>query len=310
MRGNSVPGKKPSKRPHLADMESLSEPAIRRQLLLDAVQHPATLLPLAASIMSAFYLLLVSPVLGGGLWAMILLAIAGIGAAVGFVWRYVLCYTEEYGKRARELMILLDEGRARLEQAEVRQRREALQAGFSGIGSAEGLKALTELANEYEELEPALGHQRDTDPLSMSIVPSLAEETYRQGLSVRSDALELMRASNTPGAERLEREIAELEGEAEALKGDQSQVERLRIREDTLASHRQRLEMLGRLQLRVDQLLYQAYRCEASLHCTRIELAAIRTGSSETSVDSVTETLRRTIRRAKEVQDELRRLGY
>ncbi len=94
------------------------------------------------------------------------------------------------------------------------------------------------------------------------------------------------------------------------MEADESQAERLRIKEDTLASHRQRLGILEQLQLSVDQLLFQAGRCEASLHRTRIELAAIRIGSSETSVDSVTEALRRTIQQAKEVQDELRRLGY
>ncbi len=273
----------------LTAMESLSEPAIRRQLLGDAVQHPAILLPLAAAIMAVLYLYLVSPILGGGLWAMVILAVSGIGTVMGFVWRYVLRYTEEYGKRARVLMDRLEEERARLENAEVAQRREALQAGFSSIRSAEGLKALTELVVEYEELQPTLGRQLDTDPFSLSLVPSLAVETYRQGLSVLSDALELMRAVHTPGRERLERELANMEGDIETLKLDESQAERLRLKEDTLASHRQRLDMLDQLQLRLERFLYQAGRCEASLHRTRIELAAIRTGSSEATIDSVTE---------------------
>ena len=98
--------------------------------------------------------------------------------------------------------------------------------------------------------------------------------------------------------------------EVEALQGDEDQLGRLRLKEDTLASHSQRLAMLEKLQLRVEQLLYQASRCEASLHGTRVELAAIRTGSSEATVDSVTEALRRTIHQVKEVQEELRRLGY
>ena len=119
-----------------------------------------------------------------------------------------------------------------------------------------------------------------------------------------------MRAVHTPGRERLERELANMEGDIETLKLDESQAERLRLKEDTLASHRQRLDMLDQLQLRLERFLYQAGRCEASLHRTRIELAAIRTGSSEATIDSVTEALRRTIHQVKEVQDELRRLGY
>ena len=250
----------------LTAIESLSEPAIRRQLLGDAVQHPATLLPLAAAVLSVLYLALVAPIIGGELWAMVLLVISGIGTAVGFVWRYVLRYTEGYGKRTRELIDLLEQERARLEQAEMGQRRETLRAGFSSIGSTEGLKALTELVNEYEQLHPDLGRQRDTDPLSMPIVHALAGETYRQGLSVLSEALELMRAVQTPGKERLERELAEMERDVETLKLDESQAGRLALKEDTLASHRQRLDMLDQIQLRLEGLLYQAGRCEASLH--------------------------------------------
>ena len=203
-----------------------------------------------------------------------------------------------------------DRERAKRELVEAAELRRALEAGFSAIGSVEGLKALTALVWEYQELQPALGRRMDTDTLSVNLVPSLAGETYRQGLSVLSDALDLMRIVGTPDRERLEREIGGLEEDVEALKGDQDQAERLRIREDTLASHRQRLDMLGQLQVDIDQLLHQAGRCEASLHRARIELAAIRTGSSGISVSSVIEPLRETLLRAKEVQDELRGLGY
>ena len=77
-----------------------------------------------------------------------------------------------------------------------------------------------------------------------------------------------------------------------------------------MASHRERLEMIDQQQFRVDELLYQCDRCEASLSRTRIELASLQAGSSDSSVSAVTETLRRTITQAKEVQEEMRRLGF
>ena len=77
-----------------------------------------------------------------------------------------------------------------------------------------------------------------------------------------------------------------------------------------MASHKERLDMIKQQELRVDKLLYQCDRCEASLHRTRIELASLKTESSETSVSAVTETLQRTINQAKEVQEELKRLGF
>ena len=77
-----------------------------------------------------------------------------------------------------------------------------------------------------------------------------------------------------------------------------------------MASHRETLELINQQQYRVDELLHQCGRCEATPTRTRIELASMQAGSSETSVSAVTDTLRRTITQAKEVQEELRRLGF
>ena len=310
MNENPEPGTTLGKRSGWTAIEGLSKRAIRWQLLSDAVQHPATLLPLAVSIMSVIYLLLVSPVFGGRPLAAVLLTVSAIVATASFIWRYVFRYAEEYAERAWELLAVQDRERERLEQAELEQRRAVLESRFSRIDSDEGIKALSNLLGEYEQLQSALRRQLDTDPFSMSYLPALSEETYLRGLSVLSDALELMNAAGTPSRERLEREIAELEKGIEASKVDEAQAERLKIKEGTRASYRQRLDMLDQLQLRVDQLLYQAGRCEASLHRTRIELAAIRTGSSETGVDSVVEALQVSINQVKEVQEELKRLGY
>ncbi len=101
-----------------------------------------------------------------------------------------------------------------------------------------------------------------------------------------------------------------MEQQVEAMKGGETQTEWIRVSEDRLASRKQSLDLVDQLQLRVGQLLFQAERCEASLYRTRIEVAAIRTGSSETSVDSVIQALQATIQQVKEVQEELKRLGY
>ena len=56
---------------------------------------------------------------------------------------------------------------------------------------------------------------------------------------------------------------------------------RLRMKEELLASHRELLEMIAQQQVRVDELFHQSHLCQASLHRTRIELAAIRADTSE-----------------------------
>ena len=188
--------------------------------------------------------------------------------------------------------------------------RAALQTGFSGINSTDGLRAVSGLVYEYEQLQPVLDRQRETGPLSIAHILALAEETYTLGLSALTDALELSRITHSPDTNRIEEEIGVIGGEIEYLRSDETQASRLKIRQETLTSHKERLEMIKQQQLRVDELLHQSNRCEASLHRTRVELAALKIDRSEASVSTVTETLRKTINQAREVQKELQSLTF
>ena len=125
-----------------------------------------------------------------------------------------------------------------------------------------------------------------------------------------ADALRLTQAIRSSNAGRLKEKIVELEKEIQSLRIDGTPPAGLEIKETTIHSHQERLGLLGRQRLRVDELLYQSDQCEASLARTRIELAVLHAGSSETRVSAVTETLQKTIDRAKEVQAELKRLGF
>ena len=63
------------------------------------------------------------------------------------------------------------------------------------------------------------------------------------------------------------------------------------------------------LDLRED-LLHLASRCEATLNLTRIQVVGIKTGGLESSIDPVVEALKQTVSWAREVQEELQKLGY
>ena len=185
-----------------------------------------------------------------------------------------------------------------------------LEKGFSEVGSEPGLGALRQLEHEYQQLAPLLQRRRATDPLSVAHLPALAEETYRQGLSVLEDALELARTVNSADVDKLEGQAAQLEAETRSLSEDGEQDTRLKMRREALATHRELLEMIVRQTLRLDELLHQSQRCQTSLQRTRIELATLRADRSAANVDSVTDSLRRTISQARGVQEEMKRLGF
>ena len=203
-------------------------------------------------------------------------------------------------------MAVMEQESSMGEEEELNQLQETLKAGFANLNTNEGLKALSQLNDVYDRLQPILESKRVTDPMSVAHIPTLAEETYKQGLSVLADSLGLMTAIHSPTNERLETEIVDTKKQLE----NESQPERVKMLDERLASHQERLDLVKQQQLRVDQLLHQCESCEASLHRTRLDVAGFRADTAESRVRDLTDTLRNTINQAKEVQEELKRLGY
>lgn len=288
-------------------VESLSVESIKKGLLSDALQHPATIIPAFLFVLWLLYLLIFSDFV---LWSIIVLIVPGMAAVGSFSWRYFVRYNEEYARRTLEIMEIQDLERQAAQQLELVRMRETLRNGFSSIASNDGLKALDQLVNEYERLQARIQRMPGSDQMFVAQIPALAEETYRQGLRLLQSVLELILAIHLSDKKGLEADISRLHKEIETLGSDESQSSRVEIRKSALASHMERLELLNQQELRAEEFLYRSNLSEAALQRTRIELAALTAGSSETGVNAVGETLRNTIEQAKEVQEELRRLGY
>jgi hypothetical protein len=291
-------------------VERLSEETIRRELLSDTLQHPTIILPTALCLMSLIYAALYAPLLKGGASATILGFCSGIVAAGSFSWRYVARYRREYERRVQHAIDMQDRERRERESAEAEELRGTLQAGFLRIDSIEGLKVLHGLAREYEQLQPVLERSQEANPLALSYMGTLAEQTYRQGLYALADAFELVQALHFSDEEALASETDTLEREIASLSRDEAQAARVAMKRETLTSRRDRLDLIEQQALRRDKLLHQADRCEASLARTRIELAALKADSSAASVSTLTEALQTTIAQAREVQEEMRKLGF
>ncbi len=299
---NHSRGRPESSKSHQAAVRSPPAMAVRRQLLLESLQHPVALAFLAVSGLAIIYLLLLSPILVKRVWALVGLFVSVGAAGVAILWRYAALRSREYDQRLETIV-------GQREQEQLDERYQSLRTGFSDIDAVEGLKAVAALSHEYEQLQGVLSSEVDADPVSAASLTEPAVEALHQGLSALEDALEVKRTARS-GTTRLQKKISDLKADIQNAGSGGVRAERLCIKRDTLASHLQRLELLEKLQLRVDQLMYQAGRCEASLHRTRLELVTIKTGSSQTSVDSVIDALQGTIRQAEEVQEELRNLGY
>ena len=173
-----------------------------------------------------------------------------------------------------------------------------------------GVRILHGLEHEYRQLQPVIQHGAEADLLSISNLAVLVRETYLQGLNVLEHALELERAAGSTDPGQLQAEIESLERKAAAARQNPAGAESLQLIQEKIDFNRERLDTLANLHLRVEELLHQAERCQASLSKTHIDLADLKAGASGASVDSVIVTLQKTIERAMEVQAELKKMGY
>jgi serine/threonine protein kinase len=285
---------------------TLTESIVKRKAFSETMQRIEMLVPLAICAIAFCYLILLSPIFGGGWLAVAAIAITALIAVALFMAKY----PKEFQKMNLELMAQMDRQRERLEELELQKRQNTLSNGFNTIKSGEGARTLTDLNNEYHQLLTALAQKKVSDPLSVSTVPVLVEDLYRKGLEVLSNALDFMNIIRTPGRQRLLNFIEAIQGEIKALNNMPGQEERVRLKEEVLASYKDKLDAVDRLQVEIEKLFYEARRCEAQLHTTRIELATVRAGGIKKSVDAVVEALQQRITQVREVLDELSKMGY
>jgi hypothetical protein len=267
-------------------------------------------LPFAICALSLIYSLLYAPVLGGSLIVWIVTLAAGLFGLASLLWQLVIRYQQGYTRKLQQLAALYEAEQTLSIESRLQDTYVCLEQGFNEIKAQEGLKILHGLEHEYRQLQPVIQHEAEADLLSISNLAVLVRETYLQGLNVLEHALELERAAGSADTNQLQAEIKSLERKAAAIKQNPASAESLALIQEKIGFNRERLEALSNLRLRVDELLHQAERCEASLSKTHIDLADLKAGASEASVDSVIVALQKTIERAMDVQAELKKLGY
>ena len=282
---------------------------IRKAMMLDALQDSSVLIPLTVCVLGIVYLLVLSPLWGGRGVASVLVLIAAGTAALNLSLSYLIDFDRKYSSKALELFPDLA-AKPDSSASEISKLRSALKVGFADLGAEKGLSILNQLNQTFQGLQPVFERADATAAMTIERIPDLAEETYRQGLSILSDALELLAVTDEAAAERLSREIQQVEEDIESADRDESFPERLKLLEETLDSHRERLALVEKQGLTIEQLLHHAQTCETSLHRTRVELSALRVNPAKSSVREMTESLRETIVHAKDVQEEISRLGY
>ncbi len=274
----------------------------RRTVIVDALQHWMTLIPVVLAGLAAIYLLVLSPELGFAALAAAVLVLGVVAAVASFGWLY------RFGDAARQRRRETDIREHGLERAVSRARLETRIAQLEPEVAGNGRRLLEGLGDEFEAISDLL--RRDAGvPANLSVVlPDLAEQTYQHGVSAVSDAVELFQFADGQQHRRLLIELRDVEQRL-AWGRHTDDVERLRD-EQRRDSRRELLGRHAEAHQRAGDLMFEAERCVAALAEARVELASPRNDEVQVDASPVIHTLQATIHHVREVQDELRRLGY
>ena len=277
-----------------------------------AAQQPATLVSFTISGVALIYAVVLGGALGAGALALAVFVVAGLATAACFAWNYALAVRDQRAFSAAEQASREAEALAELVAREHLAARAQLDEGFERIASRdarEAARVLENLGDEHDAVQALLARGHDRTRASVTaLVPNLTEEAYRGGMSALSDALGLLEESDGARRRRVEAELEEVE---DRLAVDSYVDADARGRdEQRRTSRRQLLERLDGLSRRARELVFEAERCATALTAARIELASLRAGDTQVDVDALVQTLEATINRVRDVQDELRRLGY
>lgn len=277
---------------------------IERQIKKDAVQNPLSISAFLMCGLAVIYLLFVAPFVGGGQIAFFTAICSGaIGLCLGG-WKW-LAKKSCLDKKIQELAI--DEEKKRKEgiKEKLIQRRMELKRGFEEIDFTDGLKELKELTAKYLELVTYLGRRPESKLISNSQVIDGMTETYQQGLNILGFALEIMRTVRATDIASLEGDMQDIQRELAREKIAEIKV----IKQETLESHKKRIEKVREQTVYAVKLLAQSDKCEAALHQTMLDLNMLDIEGSEEKAKEVVERIRGNIKTAIAVQEALKEKG-
>lgn len=278
----------------------------------EALEQSSTIVPATIAGLALIYLAVLSEELGLRVPALVAFVAGASVAAVSFVRRISGGIAADRAELEAERVRRETDARRRAVEQERVEARRRLADGFSRVTSeesADAADALVALGAAFDAVVDQVRRTGERDAVLVStLLPDLVEETYGHGVSALSDALELLEFGESAQRRRMAAELDEI-GQRLAL--DRYDDERARSRdEERAALHRQLLARHDEARRRARELVFEAERCADALAEAHIELASLSTGQTRAAADGVAGRLQDTIRSVRDVQDELRRLGY
>jgi hypothetical protein len=273
--------------------EDFTPQAVRRAVLRDTLQHPATILPAALAMVAALWSVAID------LSPASLLAMLGFGFVGAGAW--VINYIGRGDTLVEHHIRKLRAWRAEYERREV----EELALACRRAGFAAGVKEGEELTAAYHKLHQFLvERQTGQSDASSERFRVLAEETYRHGIIILQRALNLFQALQRVDVDTLERE-------RQAWVRQLAQEEASESLERNIDAHTKRLDRYRRREEELGALIAQLNELETALETAYLEVVDLvgQAASGVVFESGAAAHLERAVEAARRVEQRLRGFG-
>lgn len=267
-----------------------------RFVFKEALQHPTTIFPAAATLVSALYLYLINFNRQGFAF----LLGAGVLTSLSFVWHYFFRFEKIVGKLFRAKKV------ARFDNLADKEKdlyRRCTKSGFH-----EGASELRQLAAAFEKLRDYLldDHGTHNRPQAERFLV-IASEAFKEGMSCLEAALAAHVTMKRVNLHTLRTEMVAWTAERHRLsrQGEKNKV-KMQALTTKIDSHRQRISLYQQQSDQLAEYMAQAEVIEAALETTYFEVSQLMNRKSPViGTDSVSQ-LEKAVAAAQRVEAKLR----
>lgn len=268
--------------------------AVRRAVLALSLQHPATILPLAACAVGVLWNL----VFGAGDPALAVTLISGFAGLSSWVFQFII---------RGDLLAQRHIGRLRELRQELQDREgESINSECERAGFTEGAKEARELRTAQQKLNQFLLARAAGDDLGAERFRILAEDSYHEGVAILRRALSLFTALRSIDVAALEQESRAWQAQREAA----PDAERAAL-DRRIESHRKRIALFREREKLLPQLLSEANEIETALDSAHLEVVDLVGADADAQLarSGTAARLQQAVEAARRVEARLRESG-
>ncbi|MCB1043701.1 MAG: hypothetical protein KDC35_12225 [Acidobacteria bacterium] len=269
---------------------------LQRHVLKEAILHPTTTFPAAASLVAGLYMFIIS--FDRPSFATFLAA--AIVTASSFVYHYFFRYDDLAGKLMEKMK------RARFK--DYSQLAEDLHRECARVGFREGAKESRELGQAFAKLREFLIEKANAAERANAYkFLILAEDSFKEGLSCLRSALDTHQLLKKMDVRDLKKEIVAWSADIRRLQSrpgyNEGQIDAIRTR---IKSHHQRLELHKQKTELMHRQLAQSEVIEAALETTLLEVSQLLDGGELHMRTDTASKLEEAVAAARRVEQKLR----